>query len=303
MPWRIWAIPSSTCPCSASALDPNNAYSYFVQAEALNIAGRPEDALRMVKQAMWLNPRYPPYYSWSLGWAYSLTGQYTEAITALKEVNSRMPTHLFAYLVLAVSYVQQWACQQSADPQTLAQALAAAQRGIALNDSYFEGHVVLGSVYLWQKQYEQALAEIERTVTLAPTEARSYTALADVLSRVGRSEEALRMVEQALRFKPSVADIHLDSVGAAYDLAGKPEEAIAPLKQYLTRYPNILGAHLTLAAVYSELGREAAARAEAAEVLRINPKFSLEVHKERAPIKDPTMLERHLTALRKAGLK
>jgi hypothetical protein len=55
--------------------------------------------------------------------------------------------------------------------------------------------------------------------------------------------------------------------------------------------------------VYSEIGKEAEARAEAAEVLRINPKFSLEVHKERVPIKDPAMLERHLAALRKAGFK
>ena len=133
--------------------------------------------------------------------------------------------------------------------------------------------------------------------------ADGYALLAETLSRVGRSEEALRMAEQALRRKPFVADQHLNSVGAAYYLAGRPEEAIAPLKQYLTRYPNILGAHLTLAAVYSELGKEAEARAEAAEVLRLNPKFSLEVHKERAPIKDPAMLERHIAALRKAGLK
>jgi len=34
-----------------------------------------------------------------------------------------------------------------------------------------------------------------------------------------------------------------------------------------------------LAAVYSELGKDAEARAEAAEVLRINPQFSLEIHK------------------------
>jgi len=161
----------------------------------------------------------------------------------------------------------------------------------------------LGSVYLWQKQYEPALAEMERAIALDPNEALSYAWLAEVLSRVGRPEEAVGMAEQALRRKPYVADNHLNSVGAAYDLAGRPEEAIAPLKQYLSRYPNILGAHLTLAAVYSELGREAEARAEAAEVLRINPQFSLEVHKQRAPIKDPAALERHLAALRKAGLK
>ncbi len=55
--------------------------------------------------------------------------------------------------------------------------------------------------------------------------------------------------------------------------------------------------------VYSELGQAAEARAEAAEVLRLNPQFSLEVHKHRAPIKDPAVLERHIAALRKAGLK
>lgn len=64
-----------------------------------------------------------------------------------------------------------------------------------------------------------------------------------------------------------------------------------------------VGPHLNLAAAYSELGKEAEARAEIAEVLRLNPQFSLEVHKERAPIKDPAMLERHIAALRKAGLK
>jgi hypothetical protein len=71
----------------------------------------------------------------------------------------------------------------------------------------------------------------------------------------------------------------------------------------LARYPNIRGAHLTLAAVYSELGQTAEAQAEVAEVLRLNPKFSLEAHRLRMPIKNPAMLERHIAALRKAGLK
>jgi adenylate cyclase len=158
----------------------------------------------------------------------------------------------------------------------------------------------LGAVYLWQTQYEPALAEMERAIALNPNSAVGYAFLAEALSRVGRSEEAVTMAEQALRRKSFAVD---QQVGTAYYLAGRPEEAIAPLKRYLTRYPNILDAHLTLAAVYNEVGREAEARAEAAEVLRINPQFSLEVHRERAPIKDPTMLARHLAALRKAGLK
>ncbi|MBI3800682.1 MAG: tetratricopeptide repeat protein [Deltaproteobacteria bacterium] len=257
-----------------------------------------------MEQAMRLNPRFPPIYSFQLGWAYGLMGRYPETITALKEFLSRNPNYFAAYRILAASYVQQWTSQQSADAQTLTQALAAAQRAVALNDSFSFGHALVGYVYLWQKRYDQAVAELERAVVLAPNEAYNYAILAAVLNQAGRLEDALRAAEQAQRLQSSgPLDHHLAFIGSVYSLAGRPEEAIAPLKQYLSRYPNFLGAHLTLAAVYSDLGKEAEARAEAAEVLRINPKFSLEVHRQRVPIKDPAMLERHIAALRKAGLK
>mgnify|MGYP003394497484 CR=1 FL=1 len=179
--------------------------------------------------------------------------------------------------------------------------MVAIQRALALHDSLHWNHIYLGYIYLYQQQYDQALAEMKQAVALAPTEAWSYAALAVVLSYMGRTEDALEAAAQALRLKPAVVDAHLDSVGTAYATAGRPEEAIAPLQRYLSRYPNILGAHLTLAVVYSELGKEAEAHAEATEVLRLNPKFSLAVHKQRMPIKDPERLERHVAALRKAG--
>jgi len=181
--------------------------------------------------------------------------------------------------------------------------LAAAQRGLAVNDSYHFNHIVLGYIYLYQQQYDQALAEMERAVALAPTLAESYAGLAVVLSCVGRTEDSLEAAAQALRLKPLIADDHLASVGTAYAVAGRYEEARAPLQRYLSRYPNMLPAHLMLAVAYSELGQAAEARAETAEVLRLNPQFSLVIHKERIPIKDPAVLERHLAALRKAGLK
>ena len=287
----------------AILLDPNNDFSCNRQGVVLTVAGRPAEALPLIEQAMRLNPHYPPFYLGDLGWTCNLTGRHAEAVAALKEATRRGPTLMAHYSILANSYMQQWAAQQEADSHTLEQALAAAQRTTTLNDSFPRGHASLSIVYLWQKQYEQAFTEGERAVALDPNLAEVSAVLAEVLSRVGRSEEAIEMAEQTLRRKPDVADLHLIRVGNAYYFAGKPEEAIAPLKQYLTRYPNILGVHLTLAAVYNELGKEAEAQAEAAEVLRINPQFSLEVHKERVPIKDIAVLEWHVAALRKAGLK
>jgi adenylate cyclase len=287
----------------AIALDPNNADSYAWQAEVLNVAGRSEHALKMVEQAMRLNPRYPFYYLTQLGVAYHLTGRYAEAIATMKEASNRSPAHPGALFYLVHSYVSQWAFQQGADTHTLEEALTAAQRIITLNDTSPWGHAVLGYVYLWQKQYEQASAEMERAIVLDPNLAFSHALLAETWSRTNKREEALYVVERALHCTPRIVDEHLSSVGVAYSLAGKPKEAIAPLRQYLTHYVNHLGTHLTLAAVYSELGKDAEARVEAAEVLRVNPQFSLEVHKERVPIKDQATLERHIAALRKAGLR
>ncbi len=83
---------------------------------------------------------------------------------------------------------------------------------------------------------------------------------------------------------------------------GKHEDAIAALKRCITRNPDILFAHLTLAAIFSGLGQKEEARAEVAEVLRISPRASLENQRERTPFKDQAVSERYLDGLRKAGL-
>jgi len=54
---------------------------------------------------------------------------------------------------------------------------------------------------------------------------------------------------------------------------------------------------------YSLMGREKEAQEEAAEVLRIDPKFSLEHHAKASLFKNQADLDRHIGALRKAGLK
>jgi adenylate cyclase len=287
----------------AIALDPNNATSYVQRAETLNLTGKPEEALRTAQQAIRLNPRASGGSLSSLGFAYFLLGSFTDAISTLKGLLARYPNWLSAYSMLSLSYVQQWHFQLTQDPQTLGLALEAAQRAVTLNNSSEQAHLALGFVFLFQRQYEHAITEMEQAITHDPNNAYGYAFLADVLSRVGKSDDAIQMAAEALHRKARVMDLHLSFVGSAYYWAGKPEEAIATLQQYVTRYPNILGAHLTLAAVYSELGKDAEAQVEAAEVLRINPKFSLEVHKERTPIKDSALLERHIAALRKAGVK
>jgi hypothetical protein len=53
---------------------------------------------------------------------------------------------------------------------------------------------------------------------------------------------------------------------------------------------------------YIRLGREEEARASAAEILRINPRFSLERYAKILPFSQP-VVDRVVEDLRKAGLK
>jgi TolB-like protein/DNA-binding winged helix-turn-helix (wHTH) protein/Tfp pilus assembly protein PilF len=283
---------------------PGYANGYLEQAEVLLLVGRPQEALRSIQHAMRLNPHGHVIQFAMLGVAYHFTEHYAESIVAFKRALALTPFYPAAYPIQAFNYVAQWMTQQSHDTKILDKAYDTAQNGLTLNDAFPLGRTALGHVYLWQKQYEQAIVEFDRAVALDENYVCGQMMLAYGLSQVGRVQEAVQVGERALRLKALPSDDRcLYGVASAYALAGRREEAVALYLRMLQQFPNSLGFHLQLADIYSQLGRETEAQAAATEVLRLNPQFSLEVHKERVPLKDPAMLERHIAALRKAGLK
>ena len=88
----------------AVALAPNHADAVLRLATTLMYAGRPEEAIPRVKEAMRLNPYYPPLYLGQLGRAYMMTGQYQEAIDALEERRARQPNSYIPLYYLAIVY-------------------------------------------------------------------------------------------------------------------------------------------------------------------------------------------------------
>jgi adenylate cyclase len=71
-------------------------------------------------------------------------------------------------------------------------------------------------------------------------------------------------------------------------------EAVRLCREWASRMPGLQFAHLWLAAAYAQSGRLQEARAEAAEVLRINPGFTIQGRKRSAPWKVMVlMLVRH----------
>lgn len=214
------------------------------------------------------------------------------------------PQYAGAYAGLGGTYWLDWFSLWSPDPaQSLGQASELASKAIALHDSLSLPHRVLGGVYLWKKQHDQAVTEGERAITLDPNDADAYETLASILIFAGRLEEVPKLIEKAMRLNPQYPPSYLLALGFAYRVMRRYEEALVPLQKVLPRSQNHIPTHVHLAVCYAELWREAEARAEVMEILRINPHFSLEWVKRTTPYKDPTVLECFLDSLRKAGLK
>jgi adenylate cyclase len=187
-------------------------------------------------------------------------------------------------------------------PKSAKMAFEYAQKALEMNDSLEYARTLLSAVYLVKRQYEKAIVEAERAVALNTNSALALGTLAGALGCSGRWEESIIYFKKSMRLDPFPRINYLNWLGRAYFMTGQYDEAILASKKALDRNPNYLPAHAFLAASYSSLGREAEANAAAEEVLRINPKFSLESYAKTLPYKNKADIERYLAALRKAGL-
>jgi len=206
-----------------------------------------------------------------------------------------------AYEGLGETYWLDWFYGYSQDTDAPRRAAELAQRAVALDDSNSAAYALLGQVDLVYWQYDQAIADGERSIALEPNSAHRYWYLANTLIFSGKPAEAIDLAKKAMRLDPRHQDMYLVEFGFAYSVMGRYREAISVLKQSLAAYPNNIGGRLILVFVYTEVGRNADARAEAAEVLRLSPKFS-STQRGGPRIKDKALRDRYIASWHKAGL-
>jgi adenylate cyclase len=208
-----------------------------------------------------------------------------------------------AHAGLGWTHFNDWTRGWAQGPETLEKALELAQKAISLDDRLPQAHYLLGFVYLWKKEHDRAIAEMEKVVALDPNDADGNAGLAELLTWVGREEEAIKLLENAMRLNPHYPVWYLDILGWAYAAMERYEEAIEALERARIRHPDVLSTHVILATIYSKTGRVDEAKAEIEEVMRISPDMTLEILRERVPIKDEAKFEEFQEALRHAGMK
>ena len=215
------------------------------------------------------------------------------------------PNYADAHAALAYNYMISSASivQYDKDPIAAQRAIQLARRAIALDDSNWLAYVVLGEAYAYEHQYDRAIAYYQRAITLDPNNPIIYYWFGDVLGFVGRTADQISVGQRAARLDPRNADVWALEIGQAYNWAGMYAEALPFLKQHATHYPDNIIAHGELAICYINLGHHDEARTEAAEILRLNPRFSLkDIEKQSCPFMNEAICKRMQDSVRRAGL-
>ena len=214
------------------------------------------------------------------------------------------PQFASAYMSLGKTYMMEvWLQTGSSPKQSMDRAIEFTQKAIALDESHAEAHGLLGFLYTMTGEFDKGIDQAQKAVNLSPNSDMAHQYLGYCLRFGDKPKEAIPVLKKAIRLNPFAPSSIIYNLGMSYLFSGQYEEAIAECKRATTREPNNLGAHLALTVAYSLSGRDEDARATAVEVLRIEPKYSLEKFSKSLVYKNQADTDRTVDALRKAGLK
>ena len=214
------------------------------------------------------------------------------------------PNYARAYTRLAWTYYTSLVNALDSDylnPAALDRAYELARRAVQLDPNLPEARAELGRVLVRRREHDAAVAEFEKAMTLNP----NFTdwRFAEVLVPAGQSARAIEAVERHMRSDPFYVPLAPGWLGYAHYMLKQYSQALPLLRECASRAPNMRSSHVWLAITYAQLGNIEQARAEAAEVLRTEPKWTIEGTWARMScLKRTEDAEHILDGLRKAGL-
>jgi len=221
-----------------------------------------------------------------------------------EEVIAMCPENPLGYLRLGWIYYWDYILGNTKSPQeTIEKSMEMARKVLALNDFIGSAHGLLALTYLIKREFDKAILAGERAFALDPWSQPVLTNYSVTLRATGRPKEAIPLLQKAIRQNPFGPASIYNAFGDVLRDAGRFEEAVSAYKKAIQIAPDHFNAHVGLVVTYIWMGRENEARAEAAGVLRINPKYSVDYAAKTFFYKDQSFNNRIVAALRKAGLK
>ena len=162
---------------------------------------------------------------------------------------------------------------------------------------------LLSCIHLLKRDLVKAISYAKKAVEQRPNFANVHNILGLALRSNGQYDQAISSFKKALQLDPVGRIARMSNLAWAYLYTKQYEKAISIWNETLERNPDYLFAHYGLTAAYWLSGSKDQARQAAQQVLRINPKFSLDYWEKRSTAKDSELKEKLFDAWRNAGLK
>jgi tetratricopeptide (TPR) repeat protein len=209
------------------------------------------------------------------------------------------PEYARAYSALSRTHNLDWRYSWSPSPdQSLDAAVELARRAVQLDQLDARGFAELGFANLYKKRHDEALADYARAMALNPNDADIIAEYADAMVYAGRPATSVELLERAMRLNPYYPDWYLWYLADAYFTMARHEDVIATVQRML----NPDEGRRMLAASYAHLGLMEQACAQAREVMRLHPGFTISHWRDRPPYRDQAILDNFIAGMRKAGL-
>jgi adenylate cyclase len=214
------------------------------------------------------------------------------------------PKYARAYSLLASTHRVAWlnpVNDEYLKPSALDRAIDFARTAIELDPNLPEAYAELAYNIVRKREFDAATVAAERVMALNPNFSDYRVAMVHL--SIGDFAKSIDIAHTQMRLDPFHPHFAPLMVGEAHYLLKQYREAQRWLRQATGRAQNHQYGHAFLAATYAQLGQAQEAQAEAAEVLRINPNYTISGTQKRVSILRRTDdLEHLVEGLRKAGL-
>jgi tetratricopeptide (TPR) repeat protein len=204
----------------------DNAYAQYNLGVVLLEAGRPDEGMARLREALRIDPDYADVHI-DLGNAFNSRGALDSALAEFATVVRLRPD----YAEARVKYGNLLRSNgRNAD------ATAQYREAVRLEPGLATAHNELGNALTSDGSYDDAMAEYVQAVRLAPGFAEAHNNVGAAFARAGKSEEAINEFLEALRLKPGDATFHYNAA-LMLERVGRSKEAIEHLQAALRTDP------------------------------------------------------------------
>ncbi len=224
---------------------PDDAEAVQLLGLSYYLAGRPAEAIPELEKVQTWYASANVDASYILGVCYIQTKDYPNARKAFAKMFDVPAESAASYLFTARMLLRQ-------DFGPVAEEYA--HKAVALDPKLPMAHQLLGELYLYHSQIEDAIAEFRKELEINPGSAAAYYKLADGYSRVQKYDDAERLLQRSIWLDPTSTGPYI-LLGKVLQKKGETELAVRALKRALAMDPNNPIPHHLLGQAYRDLGR------------------------------------------------